>query len=207
MSVIDKLEEKFSSFPGIGPRQAKRFVYYLLSRRGVFIDELIFLLENLKKDSKQCSSCFRYFAKEHDNGTPLCSICGDRGRNASVLMVVLKDTDIEPIERSSVFNGVYFVLGGILPVLEENPEKRIRIKALEEKIKKDLKDEKLSEVILAFPVSPDGDNTTEFIEKRLKAISKESDLKISKLARGLSTGLEIEYSDGETIKNAFKGRG
>lgn len=207
MSVIDKLEEKFSSFPGIGPRQAKRFVYYLLSRRGVFIDELIFLLENLKKDSKQCSSCFRYFAKEHDNGTLLCSICGDRGRNASVLMVVLKDTDIEPIERSSVFNGVYFVLGGILPVLEENPEKRIRIKALEEKIKKDLKDEKLSEVILAFPVSPDGDNTTEFIEKRLKAISKESDLKISKLARGLSTGLEIEYSDGETIKNAFKGRG
>ncbi|MFZ2763821.1 MAG: recombination mediator RecR [Minisyncoccia bacterium] len=198
MNSIDKLSEMFARFPGIGPRQAKRFVYFLLSRNGDYTGELVKAVENLKKEIIQCGACMRFFAKNgHDS--KLCSVCSDDTRDSSMLMIVPRDIDFEAVEKSGGYNGYYFVLGGVVPILEKEPEKRIRIKELETRIKKG-KD--IKEIILAMNANLDGENTAEFIKERLSNLST-SKLIITKLGRGLSTGAELEYADPETLKNAF----
>jgi recombination protein RecR len=196
MNSIDKLSEIFSHFPGIGPRQARRFVYYLLSRNHTFSEDLIRAIENIKREITQCSSCLRFFTK---NGSPstLCSICGDTSRDSSLLMIVPRDIDLEAIERSGSFNGYYFVLGGSLPILEKEPEKRIRISNLETRINKDW--EKLKEIILGMNANAEGENTADFIKEKFKNL----DIPFTTLGRGLSTGAELEYADPETLKNAL----
>lgn len=195
MNSIDKLSELFSKFPGIGPRQAKRFVYFLLSRNGNYVPELVRAIENLKLEIVQCSECQRYFAKNgHDS--KLCSVCSDDTRDNSMLMLVPRDVDMEAVEKSGSYKGYYFILGGVVPILEKEPEKRIRLKDLDDKIKKS-KDVK--EIILAMNANQDGENTAEFLKERYKSLS----LTFSTLGRGLSTGAELEYADPETLKNAF----
>lgn len=195
MNSIDKLSEIFSKFPGIGPRQAKRFVYFLLSRNGDYTGELVKAIQNLKKEITQCKECMRFFAK---NGyvSDLCSICSDESRDSSMLMLVPRDIDFEAVEKSGSYNGLYFILGGVVPILDKEPEKRIRLKELETKIKKN-KD--LKEVILAMNANIDGENTAEFIKQKYSG----SPITFSTLGRGLSTGAELEYADPETLKNAF----
>jgi len=117
-------------------------------------------------------------------------------------MVVEKDVDLENIERSGVYTGLYFVLGGSLPILESEPEKKIR----GEELLKYVKNSSFSEIVLALSANPDGDNTGAYLLKFLDKIAKKKKIKISQLGRGLSTGSELEYSDTETIKNAFNSR-
>ena len=137
MNSIDKLTEIFSKFPGIGPRQAKRFVYYILSRNGSFSSELVTAVENLKKEITQCAECQRFFVyPERSRGAKLCSICADDTRDSSMLMLVPRDIDLEAVERSGGYKGYYFVLGGVVPILEKEPEKKIRINKLQETISK-----------------------------------------------------------------------
>lgn len=207
MSVIEKLEEKFSKFPGIGPRQACRFVHFLLSSPDNVTDELIKNLQELKKQTARCVSCFRFFTKRDENDKDVCPICADAGRDRSLLMVVAKDVDIDPIERVGAYNGLYFVIGGVLPVVDQNPEKKIRIKEFLRTIKKRCSDDGIREVVLALPANPDGDNTTGYLKDKMSSLEDEYSFKISRLGRGLSTGLELEYSDGETIRNALDNRG
>lgn len=118
-------------------------------------------------------------------------------------MVIEKDVDLDNIERSGVFGGHYFVLGGTVPILEKEPEKRVRSRELEKRIKEN----SFKEIILALSANPDGDNTGSYIVKFLSPIAKKNSIKISQFGRGLSTGSELEYSDIETIKNAFNNRG
>ena len=196
MNSIDKLSEIFSKFPGIGPRQAKRFVYFLLSRNGDYTGELVKAVQSLKKEIVQCGECMRFFVyPEHGRGAKICSICSDDTRDSSMLMVVPRDIDLEAVERSGGYKGYYFVLGGVVPILEKEPEKRIRIKELEAKIKKD-KD--IKEIILAMNANLDGENTAEYLKHYIGPTYV-----ISILGRGLSTGAELEYADPETLKNAF----
>lgn len=195
MNSIDKLTEIFSKFPGIGPRQAKRFVYFLLTRNGDYTNELVKAVDNLKKEIVQCGKCMRFYAKDGST-SPLCSICIDEDRDHSMLMIVPRDIDLEAVERSGSYNGYYFVLGGVVPILEKEPEKKIRIKELESRIKKG-KD--IKEIILAMNANIDGENTAEFIKQKFK----EPRFTFSALGRGLSTGAELEYADPETLKNAF----
>lgn len=187
----------FSKFPGIGPRQAKRFVYFLLSRHGNYPLELVQAIEHLKKEIVQCGECQRFFAK---NGhiTKLCSICADETRDSSMLMIVPRDVDLEAVEKSGSYHGHYFVLGGVVPILEKEPEKRIRINDLQKTIDKKVKNG-LKEIILAMNANNDGENTAEFIKNQCQGRS----LTFSMLGRGLSTGAELEYADPETLKNAF----
>ncbi|MDO8471360.1 MAG: recombination mediator RecR [bacterium] len=195
MNSIDKLSEIFARFPGIGPRQAKRFVYFLLSRNGDYSGELVKAIQSLKKEIIQCSECMRYYAKNgHDS--KLCSICSDESRDSSMLMIVPRDIDFEAVERSGSYKGHYFILGGVVPILEKEPEKRIRVKELEARIKKG---KNIKEIILAMNANLDGENTAEFIKQRCQG----STLTFSTLGRGLSTGAELEYADPETLKNAF----
>jgi|SRR3989344_4032401 len=197
MNSIDKLSEIFARFPGIGPRQAKRFVYFLLSRNGDYPSELVRAIQSLKKEIIQCGECMRFFSKD-GQVSKLCSICADKTRDNSMLMIVPRDIDLEAVERSGSYNGYYFILGGVVPILEKEPEKRIRIKELESRIKKD---KNIKEIILAMNANLDGENTAEFIKQKL--IQGETLYTISTLGRGLSTGAELEYADPETLKNAF----
>lgn len=204
MNSIDKLTEYFSKFPGIGPRQAKRFVYFLLTRNNGFLYEFTNLIKQLKKDIKICQSCSRFCSI--DDNSNLCRICKDLNRDNSVLMIIAKDADLENIEKIGNYNGLYFVLGGFLPILEKYPEQRIRIQKLLELIQKRCKQGGLKEIILALSLNPEGENTIEYISERLKPLAEKNSIKISTLGRGLSTGAELEYLDNNTFENAFKNR-
>lgn len=200
---VDRLIESFLKFPGIGPRQAKRFVYFLAGEEKKYVDNLAKLVLEIKSGMKQCVSCFRYFESNNNNlavkppSGDLCLICSGSGRDSSSIMVVEKDVDLENIERTGAYNGKYFVLGGLLS-LNGGGKTDIRLKQLFDKTKK----EKPKEVILATSATLEGENTNLYIKRILEPLK----VKISRLGRGLSTGAELEYSDSETIENALKGR-
>ena len=199
MNSIDRLTELFSKFPGIGPRQAKRFVYFLLSRNSGYPEELARAIESLKHEIAQCAECQKHFVK-NGGSTKLCSICSDGTRDGSMLMIVPRDVDLEAVEKSGSYHGRYFVLGGVVPILDKEPEKKIRLRELERllKEKKDIK-----EIVLAMNANNDGENTATFLKEKLSTVSLGNALVISVLGRGLSTGAELEYADPETLKNAF----
>lgn len=198
MDSFEKLVKIFEEFPGIGPRQARRFAYFLLGRQSGFTEELSNLVKEIKKDTSQCPLCMRYSSKKSSG---VCNICENSERDSKVLMVVAKDTDLRAIEQSGIFNGKYFVLGGLLPILEKEPEKRIRISALKTRVEKGKK-EGLSEIILALNANAEGDNTVEFIRQS----TKDAGIKISELGKGISTGTEIEYIDADTLKGALQNK-
>lgn len=204
MNALDKLAKHFERFPGIGPRQARRFVHHLLTEEVREVEDLAHLIGNIQSETIQCQSCFRFFSK-NSSDVRECGICIDHERTHELLMVVERDSDIVPIERSGTYDGYYFVLGGTVPLLDSVDTKRIRSAALKDIVARRAKDG-LKEVILAFSVNPDGENTTRYVESVLKGLKEEYDLKISVLGRGLSTGSELEYADPETIKNALQNR-
>ncbi|MEK7514639.1 MAG: toprim domain-containing protein [Patescibacteria group bacterium] len=200
---IEKLTELFLKFPGIGPRQAKRFVYFLLRQPTAFTDALREEIALLKKETGVCPSCLRFFEKR---GTEKeCSTCSDSSRDKSLLMIVGTDIDFQNIEKSSHFKGRYFILGGMLSLLEKQPEKKIRIRELVETVANRLKEGGLKEIIFALNATPEGEETVMYLKNALSSFAK-AGLKLSSLGRGLSTGFELEYSDGETIRNALSGR-
>lgn len=201
MDSVDRLVEIFKEFPGIGERQAKRFVYFLMQRNGDYSQKLSQNILELKKHIKQCSLCFRFFT-DNRGGDKICSNCGDVNTDQSVLMVIEKDFDFESINKSKVFNGRYFILGGLVPIVEKNTRSKVRI----EELKKILKENPPKEIILAFSISPQGDHTDFYVRNELQEMALELGIKISSMGRGLSTGTELEYSDNETIKNALKNR-
>ncbi len=203
MNIIEKLTEIFKEFPGIGERQAKRFVYFLMSKNGEYSESLTALIKELKKDSLQCSECFRFFISSGKR-EKVCEICADKNSDSSSLLVVEKDSDLESVHKSRIYNGKYFILGGLVPIVEKNTKRKIRIEELLEKIKRNSKN--LKEIILAFSLNLEGNHTDLYVRNQLKEISKEFNIKISSLGRGLSTGTELEYSDNDTLKNALKNR-
>jgi len=225
MNSIEKLIQIFSQFPGIGPRQARRFVYYLLTRASSTLEEFSQNIKDLKNDVVMCADCKRFFQK-NNNKTILCKICSDQTRDSSTLMLVQRDIDLESVEKNGGFNGIYFVLGGSIPILEKEPEKRIRIKELkiflERKIKEELNplshkaSAGLREIIIAVNWNPEGENTGDYVKKELEAFLRNiqpasakataGKVKISRLGKGLSMGTELEYADSDTLKNALRNR-
>jgi recombination protein RecR len=202
MSTIDSLAQAFMKFPGIGTRQAKRFVYFLLAQDPQFIEKFSEEIAELKKGISQCPECFRYY--QHVGAENLCSVCSSDA-DQTLLLVIEKDVDFDSIRRSGGYKGRYFVIGGALPVLEKDPSSKIRIRELIARAEKSVRDG-LSEVILAFSANPDGDTTRDYVAKMLEPITKKYGIKITALGRGLSTGTELEYSDSDTLRNAFKNR-
>ncbi len=204
MNPIDRLSAYFSHFPGIGPRQAKRFVYYLLTRNHETLELLARDILELKSSIKSCQMCHHFFASTYNKSSDLCTICADPERDQSIIMIVPRDNDLEQIEKSKAYNGLYFVLGGTLPILDKKPEARIRITELKSRIDRDWATG-LQEIILASNLNPEGEHTMEYVEMQLKTITNGS-IKITHFGRGFSTGSEIEYADPETIKYALKNR-
>jgi len=203
MNPLDKLISHFENFPGVGARQAKRFAFHILTLDEADSSELSDLIKNARTSVIECQSCHRFFTRQGDER--ICSICSSQNRNHSRLLVVERDSDIQAIERAGVYDGLYFVLGGTVPLLSAPENSKLRSGSLKATIDARITENNLSEVILGFSVNPDGENTARFVESMLKD-QVEAGLKISYLGRGLSTGSELEYADSETIKNALSNR-
>jgi recombination protein RecR len=209
MTSIEKLTELFGKFPGIGPRQAKRFTYYLLTRSQAHNAELADSVRSLKSEVAECAACHRFFVKnagKNAEKSALCSIDNDPHRDADLLMIVSRDIDLESIEKSGAYKGLYFVLGGSVPILAEKPEERIRQKELVVTIKERLSGKMpLKEVILAVNATPEGEHTADYLERLLQPMLS-GNTRISRLGKGVSTGTELEYSDSDTLTYALKNR-
>jgi recombination protein RecR len=202
MNIIEKLTEIFKEFPGIGERQAKRFAYFLMARDSAYSENLSALIKELKKDTLQCTQCFRFFIS-NSKKEKVCEICADSTLDPSTLLIVEKDSDLESIHKSGVYNGKYFILGGLVPIVEKNTNSRVRINEL---IKKIQNEKGLKEIVLAFSSNPQGNHTDFYVRNQIKNIGESAGIKISSLGKGLSTGTELEYSDNDTLKNALKNR-
>lgn len=200
MDDIDALSKLFERFPGIGPRQAKRFVYFLLRTDSAYRSELLTKIASLSQGVMRCTLCHRYIPKK--NADARCSICTSSTRDQGQLMLVSKDADIQAFEHAGIYNGMYFVLGGLFPLTEEKISEKMAAN-LEERIAKNLG---ATEIIFALPVNTDGEHTRTLLSLFLNDLSQRVNMSISTLGRGLSTGSELEYADSETLRNAFSSR-
>ena len=205
MSDFDRLTRLFEAFPGVGARQAKRFVYHLLHAPADDVAQLVASLHAVRSSVIECTQCRRYFTRQQD-GSTICDICRNATRDREKLLVVAQDNDLQAIERSGVYNGLYFVLGGTVPLLSENETKRVRINGLKKLLEQLVSVDGCREVILGFPVNPDGENTARFVRSQIAAIIEPYQVTVAQLGRGLSTGSELEYADSETLKSAWSNR-
>jgi len=200
---IEKLAEYFKEFPGIGERQAKRFVYFLLHKNPTYVKELGESILDIKNTISQCKSCYLFFQGKSNQ---LCENCANTKTDYSSLLIVEKDADYESIKRSRNYNGMYFILGGLVPIITKETPKFVRIKELERIVKERIKNGDLKEIIIALSINPQGEHTDIYLREILSPLQKTHKFNIVSLGRGLSTGTELEYSDSETIKNALQNR-
>ncbi len=205
MDSIEKLTQLFEKFPGIGPRQARRFVHYLLSERQALRQELALTIKDLGAQTSQCRECYRWFVKTNGAQAGLCNICGNTSRDRATLFIVEKDAEIENIERSG-YKGLYFCLGGTIPLASEETPKYVRMHELISRVDRDGSTHTLKEVILGLSATTEGDHTRLLIQEKLLPMSEGFSFKLTSLGRGLSTGSELEYADPDTIKSALSSR-
>ena len=197
MNTIDELSSALARLPGIGPRQAKRFVYYLLTVSESDRATLAALIQDLGNHVHQCRACMRFFASPTKD---ICNYCADRSRDDSLLMIVEKDQDLGAIERAGTYKGRYFVLGGVLTLTGKGAiREKDLTRVLEDRIKAGLK-----EVVLATSATSEGEHTADHI--RLMLAPYRELIAVSQLGRGLATGSELEYSDAETLRAALSNR-
>jgi recombination protein RecR len=203
MTIIDALVEEFKRLPGIGPRQARRFVYYLLHRNPSTAKRLAELLPQLHTSVRACARCFRYVTADELSSQSECGLCSNLDRNKTQLLIVATDTDLEAARRSHSYNGHFFIIGGIVPLLEKDAQKFIRVNELVKRLKNDTA---LSEVIIGMSATPDGDYTAQLIKEAVTKALAGRPYTCSVLGRGLSTGTELEYIDTDTFEQALKNR-
>jgi recombination protein RecR len=196
---VEELSHLFEKFPGIGTRQAKRFVYHLLASSPYDRAKLSELIARIGEDVHQCEDCMRFWSGQG----LVCGYCSDASRENTTLMIVEKDQDLLSIERSGGYRGRYFVLGGTLTLSGKGA---IREKQLIDHIEKKIGGESntLSEIILALSATTEGEHTADHIRIRLQPLR--THIKLYTLGRGLSTGSELEYADSITISGALKNR-
>ncbi len=189
---IKNLIEEFSKLPGIGPRTAARFVFYLLRRPDAELQLLGNAILNLKKETKICKNCFNVSEKD------LCEFCLNSKRDRLIICVVEEPFNIPSIENTKQFNGLYHILGGTIKPNEGIGPEELNIKQLVQRIEKS----KVKEIIIATNPDTEGETTALYLVKELKPYH----IKITRLARGLSTGSDLEYADEMTVSSALAGR-
>ena len=199
MDHIERLVALFEKFPGIGPRQAQRFVQFLLRGSPAVRRELVDAVQQLQSGVHQCKQCMCYFAGPGH----VCNICNNTQRDTHLLAVVASDVDLAALERSGTYRGYYFVLGGTIHLASEKTD-GLRIKQLLDSIPTRKKGG-LTEIVLAFPANPEGDMTAIRVREAMMDLRSPS-LRVTALGRGLSTGSELEYADPDTLRSAFDNR-
>jgi len=227
--TIQKLIDLFAKFPTVGPRTAARFVFYLINKsreelaetsshlaprtasrysaahlaprtasRYSAIEELINSISNLKKNVKTCSLCFN----PHEAEGKFCEICSRPSRDKTLLCVIASETDLQALERTKKYQGLYFVLGGTVSRLKKADIEKLRIKELQKRIKNQ---PEIKEIILALNPTAEGEATTLYLERLLKNLPG-FNARVSRLGRGLPVGGELEYADEETLTSALESR-
>lgn len=183
----------FARLPGVGPKTALRYVYYLLGLPPQEANTMARALVALGERIRTCERCYTYGEAE------TCDICVDLKRDATCICVVEESRDIATMEATGAFRGRYHVLGGILnPMAGVTPD-AVRIRELEERL---AQDSQISEVILALSPTVQGEATMLYLAKRLAPTGR----RITRLARGLPIGATIEYADEVTLGDAYHGR-
>ena len=188
--VIDEL----GLLPGVGPRTAERYAYYLLKADTNKTKGLSSALEQLHAGVKQCPITFALINADED----VSRLYSDDSRNKQQIAVVEDPFDVISLENTGKFSGTYHVLGGVLSPLDGITPEALKIKELLERITKD----KVEEVILATNASVEGESTALYIQKQLS----EFEVSISRLARGIPVGVDLEYADQITLSRALEGR-
>ncbi len=213
MDTLEKLIEEFKKFPGIGPRQARRFAYHILHLDQDSAATLSSLVGKLKSGISTCSRCFRFFSTKNEAmNPPLCGICLDQNRDHKTLMVLTQDTDINAVEQRRIYSGLYFVMGKNAELGSLDPIALPRLRDLEQRILEEAEADAsgIREIILAMNANTEGEHTAEIIARKLREISAtlhpDKKFRVTALGRGLSTGTELEYSDAETLKSAIENR-
>lgn len=189
---VTKLIEAFSALPGVGPKTASRLTYYLLRAPDHLALNLAEALANLKAQTQLCSVCFNITADDP------CAICSDPKRDHKTIAVVEEPLDVLAIERTGSYQGVYHVLhGAISPINGIGPDD-LKIKELVQRVAT----RTIAEVIVATNPGMEGDATAMYLQRELQPYS----VKLTRLARGLPMGGDLEYVDSVTVLRALQGR-
>ena len=189
---IDVLIRLFSRLPGFGVRSARRTVLHLIKKKETQLVPLSEAIQKVIDNVQICSVCGNL-----DSMNP-CHICQDMRRDEDILCIVQDVADLWAIERSAAFKGRYHVLGGLLSAIEGTGPEELRLPVLEKRIREN----NISELILALPATVDGQTTGHYIAERFKNMP----VRISSLAQGIPVGGELDYLDDGTIQTALKAR-
>jgi recombination protein RecR len=192
MSAIDDLTTELARLPGIGRKTAQRLTYHLLKQPADQSRRLAQALVTLVDTVRTCTRCFNL------TEAPLCNLCTDVRRDGTLLCVVEDAADIAAIERAGAFRGRYHVLGGRLSPLDGVGPDDLTVGALLARIPED----EVTEVILATNPSLEGEATALFIQRQLSPLG----VRVTRIARGLPVGGDLEYADGVTIAQALQAR-
>ncbi|OGN15771.1 MAG: recombination protein RecR [Candidatus Yanofskybacteria bacterium RIFCSPHIGHO2_02_FULL_43_22] len=194
-----QLVKLFQSLPGVGPRQATRFVIALLERPEENLGELGESISNLKRDVGFCGECFNISDPSAQTGNSHCHICYDTKRDKGEIMVVEKVTDLESIEKTGLYKGLYHVLGGAINPLDKITPASLRMKELENRLDKLSINSKVELIIATNPNAP-GETTALYLRD---LFTNKKGVSITRLGRGLASGSNLEYADEITLKNAL----
>ena len=191
---IQKLINAFERLPGIGPKSASRLAFFLLRADVSFSDDLAEALTGLKDKVAFCTECFNITTA----GRELCEVCESPKRDDRVICVVEEALDVLALERTGGYFGKYHVLHGVLSPIEGIGPDDIKIKPLIERVARG----NVKEIILATNPSMEGDTTAMYIQQQLEPYN----LRVTRLARGLPVGGDLEYADQHTLLRALSGR-
>ncbi len=191
---IQALINAFERLPGIGPKSASRLAFYLLRAPEDVSDELAAALTDLKGKVAFCQQCFNIT----EAGRILCEVCEDPRRDAALICVVEEALDVLAIERTAAYTGKYHVLHGVLSPIEGIGPEDIKIKQLLDRVAKG----GVKEIIIATNPSMEGDATALYLQQQLRQYG----VHVTRLARGLPVGGDLEYADQSTLLRALSGR-
>lgn len=194
---IQNLIDEFSRLPGIGPKSAARLAFYLLTKPDYEVARFGESLLNLRKDLKICTECYNI------SDTDKCRVCNDDRRDKSILAVVEESLDVIALEKSGGFRGVYHVLGGSIDPLNNIGPENLRVEELVNRIMQS--ENVVAEIILATNPDFEGEATASYIREKIAKTGK--DIRITRIARGLPMGGDLEYADEVTLKRSLEGRG
>jgi recombination protein RecR len=195
---VQQLADVFKRFPTIGSRTAIRFAFYVMKASDTEVQELLRAVQQLHSEITLCNFCFNPFEVSDDESkTGLCGICRDTTRDIHTLCIVEKESDLEVIEATHQYKGRYFLLGGVQDILKKEGVQNMRVQELKERI-----GDTVQEIIVALNPTAEGETAFLYLARMLEPLGK----KVTRLARGLPMGGEIEYADEETIRSALEGR-
>jgi recombination protein RecR len=189
---VKNLLDQFNRLPGVGPKTALRYCFYLLKRPKDDLSQFADAILSVKNSISECSTCFGL------SESPVCEICRDPRRDKTQVCVVATEEDRSAIENTREFKGVYHILGDLINPLEGITPSHLKVHELQIRVETS----KPQEIILAFNSTIEGETTILYLTNLLKAYN----IRISRLARGLPVGSELEYADEITLTDAFKER-